>query len=306
MAIAPIDGHTQLIGLIGWPVKHSMSPAMHNAAFEEMGLNWRYVPLPVPPGRVETAIRGLGALGFRGANVTVPHKEAARLALVELHGSQAVATHAEALGAVNTLVVERGEDEDGVTTFSGHNTDAAGFVGALQDGGFRPQGASAVVVGGGGAARAVVFGLMEAGASEIVVLNRTLERAEVLVWDLRSALPTPPPPALHALPLSQETLVAAARAAQLLVNATPVGMWPQVEASIWPEEVPVPPHVTVFDLVYNPLETRLQRQARASGAKALDGLGMLVRQGALALEMWTGQEAPVHVMRSACERSLRT
>jgi shikimate dehydrogenase len=147
---------------------------------------------------------------------------------------------------------------------------------------------------------------MEARASTITVLNRTPEHAEALASDLRSALPAASPSSIDALPLTQEALIEAARASQLLVNATPVGMWPHGDASVWPTEVPVPAHLIVFDLVYNPLETRLQRQARASGAKALDGLGMLVRQGALAFEMWTGREAPVRVMRGACERSLRT
>jgi shikimate dehydrogenase len=306
MPITPIDGHTQLVGLIGWPVEHSVSPAMHNAAFAELRLNWRYVPLPVPPGQVQIAIHGLGALGFRGANVTVPHKEPARLALNRLFGSEAVARDAKALGAVNTLVVERGENAGDRITFSGHNTDVAGFLGALRDGGFRPQGTAAVVVGAGGAARAVVFGLMAAKARDIAVLNRTLERAETLVSDLDAAPGGAARPAIQALSLTHETLIEAARTAQLLVNATPVGMWPHVDRSIWPEEVPVPSHLTIFDLVYNPLETKLQRQARTSGAHGIDGLGMLVRQGALAFEMWTGEEAPVPVMRRACERSLRS
>jgi shikimate dehydrogenase len=305
MPSTPIDGQTQLVGLIGYPVEHSMSPAMQNAAFAATGLNWRYVPLPVPPEQVEAAIRGLVALGFRGANVTVPHKQAARLALTRLYGPQAVAPHADALGAVNTLVVERSEKANGEAVVSGHNTDVAGFVGALQDGGFQPQDSSAVVVGAGGAARAVVFGLMAAKAREIVVLNRTPERAEALVSDLISAAEAAPP-AIQAIPLTTEALVEAARSARLLVNATPLGMWPRVDRSIWPEGVPVPPHLTVFDLVYNPLETRLQQQARASGAAAIDGLGMLVRQGALAFELWTGQDAPLPLMRRACERSLQT
>jgi shikimate dehydrogenase len=308
----PIDGHTQLVGLIGWPVEHSMSPAMQNAAFEVLGLNWRYVPLPVPPGQVGPAVRGLVALGFRGANVTVPHKEDALRVLEDPHlafplsvegsRSHAVAPDAEALGAVNTIVVERGwkGSEEGEAALSGHNTDVAGFVGALRDDGFRPQGTSAVVVGAGGAARAVVFGLIEAGAEAVTVLNRTVARAEALVSDLRPSLV-----ALEALPLSEETLIESARSAGLLVNATPVGMWPHVDDSIWPETVPMPPHLTVFDLVYNPLETRLQRQARACDANAIDGLGMLVRQGALALEMWTGREAPLRAMRAACERWLQ-
>ena len=285
--------------MMGWPVGHSLSPAMHNAAFEALGLNWRYVPLPVPPGQVAAALRGLVALGFRGANVTVPHKAAV---LAEL---DAVAPNARAVGAVNTVLVERGGDAE--ARLWGHNTDAAGFTGALRDSGFDPEGRSVVVVGAGGGARGVVHGLMEAGAARIVVLNRTFERAAVMISDL-GGVPRagvgPGPPGLEALPLDPDTLTASVRAADLLVNTTSVGMWPNGDDSIWPEDVPVPPGLTVFDLVYNPLETKLLEQARRSGARAVGGLGMLVRQGALAFELWTGVEAPIEVMRGACTRFL--
>jgi shikimate dehydrogenase len=299
MTSSQIDGHTRLVGLIGWPVEHSLSPAMHNAAFDALGLNWRYVPLPVPPGQVEPAVRGLAALGFCGANVTVPHKRA----VMPVLGS--IGPSASALGAVNTLVI--GRRADGTPTIGGFNTDSRGFVGALRQGGFEPEDdGNAVVVGAGGAARAVVFGLLWSGSGEVAVLNRTPERARALVSDLGSH----PGYAvrLHALPLTEETLVESARAADLLVNATTVGMWPHVDGSVWPDTAPVPVHLTVFDLVYNPLETRLLRQARQSGAHAVDGLGMLVRQGALAFDMWTNQGLSVTevaaLMRAACERVL--
>lgn len=290
-----IDGHTQLVGLIGWPVEHSLSPMMHNAAFDALGLNWRYVPLPVPPGQVEAAVRGLTALSFRGANVTVPHKQAVMPVL------DSIASNVTTLGAVNTLII--GRREDGTPIIGGYNTDDKGFVSALRRGGFEPeQGGRAVVVGAGGAARAVVFGLLWSGIGEIVVLNRTMGRAQTLVSDLGYR----PKEAsrLRALPLTPETLIESIRTADLLVNATTVGMWPQVDGSIWPDGVPIPAHLAVFDLVYNPPETRLLRQARESGAHSIGGLGMLVRQGALAFEMWTGEPAPVEVMRAACERAL--
>jgi shikimate dehydrogenase len=298
MTFSQIDGHTQLVGLIGWPVEHSLSPAMHNAAFEALGLNWRYVPLPVEPGQVETAVHGLAALGFRGANVTVPHKQAVMAALSTIGPS------AQALGAVNTLVIGRGADH--APTIAGFNTDAKGFVGALRQGGFEPEdGGNAVVVGAGGAARAVVFGLLWSGTGEITVLNRTPERAQTLVAELGRR---PKDAArLHAATLTAETLVESTRAADLLVNATTVGMWPHVDGCVWPGGVPIPPHLTVFDLVYNPLETRLLRHARQSGARAIDGLGMLVRQGALAFGLWTNQgldlEEIAARMRAACERA---
>ncbi len=293
MTLPPIDGQTQLVGLVGWPVGHSASPAMQNAAFDACGLNWRYVPLPVAPGRIRAGLEGLAALGFRGANVTVPHKRAVLPALTT------VAPDARALGAVNTVVVEESGTESPV--MRGDNTDATGFIESLQEGGFDPEGASIVVVGAGGGARAVVFGLAQAGARNVVILNRSLERATTLVSDLKPYAPS----VLEAESLGREQLVENARGADLLVNATPLGMVGQEDTSIWPDELSLPSHLTVFDLVYNPRQTKLLGQARRGGADVVDGLGMLVRQGALAFEMWTGQEAPVEVMRSAGEGALR-
>jgi shikimate dehydrogenase len=291
-----ITGNTQLVGLIGWPVEHSLSPAMHNVAFDALRLNWRYVPLPVPPGQVETAVRGLAAMGFRGANVTLPHKRAVLAALDSIH------PHARALGAVNTLVFER--QDDGTTIISGHNTDSPGFARALRRGGFRPEdGRNAVVVGAGGAARAVVAALRQSGIGGVTVLNRTPERALTLVSDLRVGDTSVS--RLRALPLTPDALIESTRLAGLLVNATTVGMWPDVDDSIWPQDVPLPSHLTVFDLVYNPVETQLLRQARRSGAAAIDGLGMLIWQGASSFELWTGEPAPVEVMRSVCEWAMK-
>ncbi len=286
-----IDGHTTLVGLIAWPIGHSVSPPMHNAAFAALGLNWCYVPLPVAPGQVAAAVRGAAALGFRGVNVTVPHKQAVIPAL------DAVAPDAAQFGAVNTIVIDR--DAAGAPTTTGHNTDYQGFLGSLRQGGFEPAGKSAVVVGAGGAGRAVVFGLLRAGARDVLVLDMQPQQVESLLSDLGgNGAP------LRTAPLSTETLVESARAAELLVNATPVGMSPKVAASIWPEPLPFPAHLTVFDLVYNPQETQLLRQARAAGALSIDGLDMLVRQGAIAFELWTGQPAPFAVMRAACEQAL--
>ena len=294
-----IDGHTTLVGLIGWPVEHSLSPAMHNAAFEALGLNWCYVPLPVPPGQIEAAVEGLAALGFRGANVTVPHKQGVMPALASAGPS------ARALGAANTLIVAL--REDGTPLVTGYNTDAKGFVGALRRGGFEPEDdEAAVVVGAGGAARAVVFGLLSSGAGHIAVLNRTPERAQSLISDLGDYSDWSA--RLRSLPLTPETLIESARAAGLLVNATTVGMWPCVEDSVWPDGVPIPSCLTVFDLVYNPLETCLLQRARESGARVIDGLGMLVVQGALAFDMWTKSGLAVSeiatLMRATCERRL--
>ena len=162
-----INGATKLVGLIGWPVEHSLSPAMHNAAFASLGLNWVYVPLPVPPGTVEAAVKGLAALGFQGANVTVPHKQAVMPYLDELTEA------AKIIGAVNTIVVG-GAEAHSRTPLRGDNTDAEGFIRALREGGFEPQGSSATVLGAGGAARAVVYALLASGTTEVRVLNLSL------------------------------------------------------------------------------------------------------------------------------------
>jgi shikimate dehydrogenase len=285
-----INGYTKLVGLMAWPIGHTLSPAMHNAAFDALNLNWRYVPLPVRPTQVEAAVRGLAAMGFRGCNVTVPHKQA----VVSILDS--VASDAALFGAVNTIVVER--DGNGMAVLKGDNTDYKGFVGSLRSEGFEPEGKKAVVVGAGGGARAVVFGLLRAGVNEVLVFDIAPDQAQALVANLEDGR-------LRTLPQTTELLVESARAADLLINATPVGMSPKLEESIWPDEAPVPAHLTVFDLVYNPLETKLLKQVKRAGAYAIGGLDMLVRQGALSFEMWTGVEPPIDVMRTACEEGLK-
>ena len=281
-------GRTRLVGLIGWPLQHSLSPQMHNAAFCALGLNWRYVPLAVPPGAIGEAIAGLVALGFRGCNVTIPHKEAACAHVSHL------TPDVRAIGAVNTLVIHRREYGGG--RVEGHNTDKAGFLGVLEREGMWPlTSLHAVVVGAGGAARAVVAGLLERGA-QVTVLNRDPKRADVLARQLGMDM------RLRSGPLVKETLVECGCAADLLVNATPVGSWPDQEASIWPPEVRYPAHLAVFDLVYSPQETRLLRSARESGACTFGGIELLVAQGAQAFELWTGLPAPLEVMRIACRR----
>jgi len=279
-----IDGSTRLVGLIGNPVAHSLSPVMHNAAFDTLGLNWRYVPLRVAPDRLGDAVSGLPALGFCGANVTVPYKEAITSRL------EVVTEDAARIGAVNTLVVRQARGDVQVV---GHNTDVAGFVTALRDARIDVAGERAVVVGAGGGGRAAVAGLVEMGAAEIVLLSRNEDRARAAANAF----------AQHAgrmvsAHLSAERLVDATRRAALLVHATPVGMWPHVEGSVWPDGVAFPRETAVFDLVYNPEPTRLVRQA--AGARTASGIEMLVAQAALAFKLWTGRTAPIDIMRTAC------
>ena len=278
-----IYGHTHVVGVIGWPVEHSVSPPMHNAAFRALGLDWCYVPLPVHPDRIGDALPGLRALGLKGINATVPHKQS----LVKLVDELTPA--ARAIGAVNTVVVR----DDG---FLGHNTDASGFLRALREAGFSPEGCRALVLGAGGAARAVVYALAEAGG-RVTILNRTAERALRLASEFAQVNNRA---SRVGGPLNPQAACEASAQVDLVVNTTPLGMWPRVDASPWPREVAFPPDALVYDLVYNPLETRIMGMARAAGGLAVDGLGMLVHQGAEAFALWTGQEPPVDVMYRAC------
>jgi len=286
-----IDGGTQLVGLMGWPVASSISPAMHNAAFRAMGMNWRYVPLPVVPGGAVAAARALGALGFRGANVTAPHKTSI------CRGLDQLSVEARSLGAVNTIFV--GRRDEGESVLVGHNTDVRGFLDALTRFGFDPRGEEAVVVGTGGAARAAVRGLLGAAARYVWVLGRRREQAERLVREL-----DPDGGRATGDGLTDAALVGIAARCALLVHATPVGMWPDCDRSIWPDGIPFPRRTFAYDLVSVPRGTKLLRQAGAAGAPGLGGAAMLVRQGARAFELWTGREAPIDVMTRACEAAL--
>ena len=277
----------QRVGLIGWPVEHSLSPAMHNAAFKALGLGWQYELLPIPPGQLDAALADLRAGRFRGVNVTVPHKSAVMAFLDEIDDT------AQRIGAVNTIMVQG-------KRWIGHNTDAAGFVRALREAGLEPFGRRALLLGAGGAARAVAYALAQAGCA-VAINNRTKMRAAELVHDLQGlglnspVVWVPDKAALEELDLA---------CFDLLVNATAAGMWPNGEDTPWPGGLAMPSHWTVFDLVYNPLETSLLRQARQAGANTIDGLGMLVWQGALAFALWTGHEPPADLMRVAALESL--
>ena len=286
----PITAKTQLVGLIGHPVSHSVSPAMHNAAFDALGLDWRYVPLPVAPEHVGDAVRGVRALGLRGINVTVPHKQAVLACLAEMPDAT-LTDAAHTIGAVNTIRVQ----EDG--TLLGDNTDALGFIADLYEHGVELAGRRALVIGAGGSARAVVYGLAEAGCTEIVVLNRTLSKAQALVEAMQNSF--------RVVKVRAGEFPGGidydANEVDLIMNCTSLGMSPNVEGLPWVEDVPFREGQVVYDLVYNPRRTRLLQKAEADGARAINGLGMLVWQGALAFALWTGAEPPVEAMRRAVE-----
>lgn len=264
-----------MLCILGHPVAHSVSPAMHRAALAALGLEGDYVPLDVLPQGLAAAVRGLPAHGFRGANVTVPHKQAVMGMLDE------VAPDARTIGAVNTIVVTAGGQ------LAGHNTDWRGFADDLAANALSVRGRAVAVLGAGGAARAVAYALGQAGA-EVRVFARDVRRAAGLAGLGAS---------VHALGALADAMLL--RDVALVVNASSAGMAPEAGATPWPEGVAYPAGVPLYDLICSPPETRLMRQARAAGAQAVNGLGMLVRQGAAAFALWTGQAAPVEVMRRA-------
>lgn len=279
-----ITAHTQLVGLIGWPVGHSISPRMHNAAFNASNLDWCYVPLAVPddpPERLAEAIHGLRALSFRGANVTVPHKQSVIQYLDELTDA------AQTIGAVNTIIVQK----DGVLV--GDNTDARGFIADLLANGMDPSRKRVLVLGAGGSARAVVTGLAEMNVNAIMLANRTVSKAEELTSAVHERYPDIDIEVVN-LPGDVSDLDA-----DLIVNCTSVGMEPDSHNMPWNRDIPFQAKHFVYDLVYNPSPTLLVRFASECGAHAVNGKGMLVWQGALAFECWTGHPGPVDVMKAS-------
>lgn len=280
-----ISGKTAICGIIGDPIEHTVSPAMHNAAFGHLGLDFVYVPFKVKSEDLELAIRGIKALNIRGLNVTIPHKVAVMPFLNEID------TLSEKIGSVNTIVNRDGE-------LKGYNTDASGFWNALQAEKITPVGKKVIVLGAGGAARAIVFMLADKGA-ELTIVNRNQLRAQALA-DMASAAFRKN---IKALELNQENLKVAIKEAEMIVNTTSVGMSPDNE------ETPVPARLLksdlfVFDIIYNPLESRLLAEARKTGARTIGGMEMLIQQGAAAFELWTGKKPPVNIMRDAALKAM--
>ncbi|MFN8529451.1 MAG: shikimate dehydrogenase [Anaerolineae bacterium] len=265
-----------IVGAIGYPIEHSLSPAMHNAAFQALGMTeWRYDKMAIPPDILGISLQTLRDNGVIGVNVTVPHKEAALQYVLADPLAQRV-------GAVNTIDLR---------TRKATNTDVGGFMGDLAAHGVSVSGKHVLILGAGGAARAVAYGLHQAGA-QIVLTNRNRERAQTLLRDLGING--------EVMELAQ----AVESKLDLIVNCTPVGMHPNVEACPWDLAVPFPRGITVYDTIYRPAKTRLLELADSHGGQAINGMGMLVRQGAAAFTIWTGVEAPVDVMFEALRSAL--
>lgn len=271
-----------VLALFGNPVGHSLSPQIHNAAFAAGHMRAIYLARRVEAPRLGAAVEAAKILGFLGLNLTVPHKEAVLAHLDHVDGQ------ARRIGAVNTVVFRDGRS-------AGYNTDGEGFLWSLRDlAGFDSTGCRTVVLGAGGGARAVAVALAEAGAERVDVLNRTRQRAEAMLADL----------GLTGEALAPDRAAAALRQADLVVNCTPQGMWPQVD-----ELPPADPHLfkptaLVADTVYNPRPTRWLQLARQRGCRTLDGLGMLAGQAALAWEVWFGSPGPARQMLATAARAL--
>jgi shikimate dehydrogenase len=274
-----ISGKTSVFGIFGHPVEHTFSPGMHNAAFAKIKRDACYVPFAVPPADLGRAVSAIVPLGIRGLNITIPHKETIIPFL------DALTDDARMIGAVNTIEVNRGK-------LIGHNTDGRGFLRSLrEETKFRPKGKTILMIGSGGAARAVGINLALSGVQMILLCDLDTVKAQKLSKDIQNKTAT------RVKVVDPKDLEISAQVAECIINATPLGL-----KAIDP--LPIPRHLIrkeqlICDLVYNPLRTPLLKAARSAGADTLSGIGMLLYQGVIAFEIWTGGKAPVNVMKAA-------
>jgi len=280
-----VNAETQLCGVLGHPVKHSLSPAVHNAAFQHLGLNYVYLAFPVED--LPQAIQGIRALGnLQGFSVTIPHKVSVMPLLDTIDPT------AQHIGAINTIV-KSGH------TLSGFNTDASGSLQALRHAGFELAETRVVILGSGGAARAIAFGLaLNTSIRQLTILGIEEEERQRLGNDLREGTRLP----IDDRPLTEETLETTMAQSQLIIHCTPVGMTPHIDNTCVPKHL-LNPNLTVMDIVYNPLDTRLLKDARETGCRTIRGVEMFLHQAVAQFELWTGQQAPISVMRRVLESS---
>ena len=275
-----ITAQTQLCGLLGNPVDHSLSPAIHNAAFEELGLHFAYLAFPVED--LENAIRGIRALGhIRGFSVTIPHK----VSILPLLDS--VETTAKHIGSVNTIIKDRG-------MLVGSNTDASGALQALRQGGVDLAGQRVVMLGSGGATRAIAFGLcMEGSIGHLTLLGIDDQERSALATDLKAKTGI----SITDDQLNSSILRHALADSHLLIHCTPIGMHPKIQETCVPKEL-LHTGLTVMDIVYNPLNTQLLQDAQTAGCRTIQGVEMFLHQAVGQFELWTGESAPVEIMRT--------
>ncbi|MHA1348817.1 MAG: shikimate dehydrogenase [Candidatus Odinarchaeia archaeon] len=281
-----VFGTTKVCCLIGDPVAHSLSPPMHNAAFQQLNLDYVYVVFRVAANKLKQAVEGIKALNIIGVNVTIPHKVSVIEYLDELDDM------ARNIGAVNTIV-----NRDG--TLIGYNTDGLGAMRVLNEFKVNINGSKFVVIGAGGVARAISFYLVQLGAN-VVILNRTKSKAERLAEDIKRKVNRE----VKALELNSKNLEGEIENADVIINCTSVGMHPNEEESIVPIDV-IREDLVVFDTVYNPYKTKLLRDAESKGAKCISGVKMLVYQGAEAFKLWTGKEPPLKIMEETVLKYLK-
>jgi shikimate dehydrogenase len=275
-----ISGRTRVYGVIGDPIEHTLSPTMHNAAFNQLGLDCVFLAFRVRADEVENAVRGMRALDIRGLNVTMPHKGEVSTYLDEVDST------AKLLGSVNTIR----NDHD---RLSGFSVDGIGALQALKKNGVSLNGKKLLLLGGGGAARAIAFAVAKE-VDELVVLNRTPAKTKKLAEVLNRTLKKK----VEGKSLSPERIKANLRDADILVNATSVGMRPQIDQSLVQPQW-LKPDLAVMDIIYDPLETKLAKDAKAAGAHVIGGVEMLIYQGVASFEIWTDRSAPVEAMRKA-------
>lgn len=268
-----INGKTKIIGVIGKNIENSLSPLIHNQIILKYSLNFCYLPFQIAEADLSQAIQGIKALNIKGINITFPYKEKVIEFLDQVEES------ARRIGAINTIVNNKG-------LLIGYNTDVIGFKKSLQeDGKFAIKEEKAVILGAGGAARAVVYALLEEGIEEIYIFNRTPEKAEKIKQDL---LPFFPGSSINTFPLEKERLKDKIEEVHLIVNVTSLGMLPQIDKTPLPDEKLFHPDLLAYDLIYHPTKTLFLRQAERAGAKIMNGLPMLVYQGIESFYLWTG------------------
>jgi len=277
-----IDGSTKIVGIFGYPVEHTASPCMHNAAFEALGLNWVYLPFEVTPENLELAVKAISPLNIQGVNLTIPHKKDT---VPFLDG---LSPEAKFIGAVNTIVKKNNK-------LIGHNTDGQGFIKSLEENKISVSGKKILILGAGGASFGISRELILKGADKLFVANRTLKKAE----DLKKMLDE-----IEVLPLEKDSLKSALKDTNIVINTTSIGM-KKDDPSLIDDDYLTSSIEAVVDIIYNPPETKLLRIAKNKGIKTINGLGMLLHQGALSFQLWTGKKAPIGVMRKALYKKIK-
>ncbi len=274
-----ITAQTKILCVIGYPIEHSMSPIMHNAALQDLELDYAYLAFNVPPNRLKEAVKGIKALNVKGISVTIPHKEI----IIKFVGE--IDSTAQKIGAINTI-----KNEDGVLI--GKNTDAEGGRKAILDAGCEITGKNILILGAGGVAKAICYTLAK-DANKMVITNRTESRAKKLAMELKKKIKVN----AEGTNNSETTLKREIKTTDILINATSVGMYPQINKLPIKMEI-LHNQLFVVDLIYNPLETQLIKDAKVIGCRTLGGLDMLVNQGALAFEWWTNKKPNINLMKN--------